>query len=165
MGDQKLEHLFDGFAIIHRYVIRDGEVQYQTRILDTDTWVRSCKANRLAVTQFGTYAYPDLCKGTLDKYGTIINTAATTTAAAVAVAAATPAAAATTTTTTTTTSTTTTTTPAADAAAATATTTTTTTTITTTTTTTTITTTLQHTSLLIKSRGAKLLLHYNRFFL
>ena len=72
MGDQKLEHLFDGFAIIHRYVIRDGEVQYQTRILDTDTWVRSCKANRLAVTQFGTFAYPDPCKSIFDKYGAAV---------------------------------------------------------------------------------------------
>ncbi|KAK7100696.1 beta,beta-carotene 15,15'-dioxygenase-like [Littorina saxatilis] len=67
VGDQQLDHLFDGFAVIHRFIIHDGEVKYQSRILDTDTWVKSCKANRLVVSQFAAYAYPDPCKGMFDK--------------------------------------------------------------------------------------------------
>ena len=67
VGEQQLDHLYDGFAIIHRFIIQDGDVKYQSRILDSDSWVNSCKANRLVVTQFAAYAYPDPCKSTLDK--------------------------------------------------------------------------------------------------
>ncbi|KAL8570024.1 hypothetical protein ACOMHN_036301 [Nucella lapillus] len=59
VGEQKLQHLFDGFAVIHRYVIHDGDVTFQSRILDSDTWVNSCKANRLVSSQFVTGAEPD----------------------------------------------------------------------------------------------------------
>ncbi|XP_076440805.1 beta,beta-carotene 15,15'-dioxygenase-like [Babylonia areolata] len=67
VGNQKLEHLFDGLALVHRFLIYDGDVSYQSRILDTDTWTRSCKANRLVSSQFATYAYPDPCKSLFDK--------------------------------------------------------------------------------------------------
>lgn len=62
VGETQLDHLFDGFAFLHRYHIHDGNVQYQSRILDSDAWVNSVKANRLVVSQFSSYAFPDPCK-------------------------------------------------------------------------------------------------------
>lgn len=67
VGNQKLEHLFDGFAVLHRFVIHDGTVKYHSRILDSDAWVNSCKADRLVVTQFATFASPDPDKSVFDK--------------------------------------------------------------------------------------------------
>lgn len=62
LGESRTKHLFDGFSVLHRFTISNGKVTYFPRILDTDTWQQSVKANRLVTSQFGTYAYPDPCK-------------------------------------------------------------------------------------------------------
>ncbi|KAK7493748.1 hypothetical protein BaRGS_00015077 [Batillaria attramentaria] len=67
VGETKLDHLFDGFSVLHRFIIRDGEVKYQSRILDSDSWVNSVKANRLVASQFASYTYPDPCKSIFSK--------------------------------------------------------------------------------------------------
>ncbi|KAK7485274.1 hypothetical protein BaRGS_00023525 [Batillaria attramentaria] len=67
VGETKLDHFFDGFSVLHRFIIRDGEVKYQSRILDSDSWVNSVKANRLVISQFASYAYPDPCKSIFSK--------------------------------------------------------------------------------------------------
>ena len=62
VGGTRLRHLFDGFAILHQFHMSKGKVTYRSRVLDTDTWVQSVKANRLVATQFGTFETPDPCK-------------------------------------------------------------------------------------------------------
>ena len=67
VGDTHLRHLFDGFAILHQFHMSKGKVTYRSRVLDTDTWVQSVKANRLIATQFGTFETPDPCKSRFAK--------------------------------------------------------------------------------------------------
>ncbi|PVD23313.1 hypothetical protein C0Q70_16581 [Pomacea canaliculata] len=67
IGETCLEHLLDGFSVLHRYIIHDGEVQYQSHVLESEAWTSSGKANRLVVSQFATYASPDPCKSFLSK--------------------------------------------------------------------------------------------------
>ena len=62
VGNTHLRHLFDGFAILHRFHLSKGKVTYMSRVLDTDTWQESVKANRLVATQFGTFRTRDPCK-------------------------------------------------------------------------------------------------------
>ncbi|KAK7501896.1 hypothetical protein BaRGS_00006982, partial [Batillaria attramentaria] len=62
VGETRLRHLFDGFAVLHRFDLHQGKVTYTSRVLDSESWERSVKANRLVTTQFGTYAHPDPCK-------------------------------------------------------------------------------------------------------
>lgn len=62
VGESHLRHLFDGFAVLHRFDLHNGKVTYTSRVLDSESWQRSVKANRLVTTQFGTYAHPDPCK-------------------------------------------------------------------------------------------------------
>lgn len=68
IGETCLEHLLDGFSVLHRYIIHDGEVQYQSHVLESEAWTSSGKANRLVVSQFATYASPDPCKSFLSKW-------------------------------------------------------------------------------------------------
>ncbi|XP_076472517.1 retinal Mueller cells isomerohydrolase-like [Babylonia areolata] len=69
VGDKVMKHLFDGFCVLHRFHVTRGgkKVTYTSRVLDTDTYVRSVKANRLVSSQFGTYHTPDPCKGILGR--------------------------------------------------------------------------------------------------
>lgn len=68
VGDIKMKHLFDGFAVISHYDIKDGKVFYKNRILRSDTWNESIKANRLVYSQFGMMEFPDPCKSIFSRF-------------------------------------------------------------------------------------------------
>lgn len=68
IGDIKMNHLFDGFSVLSRYDIKDGKVFYKNRILRSDTWNESIKANRLVYGQFGTLEIPDPCKNIFSRF-------------------------------------------------------------------------------------------------
>ncbi|XP_048255585.1 beta,beta-carotene 15,15'-dioxygenase-like [Haliotis rufescens] len=68
VGETTVKHLFDGMAVLHKFIIKDGKVQYQNKLLDSDTLTRSLKANRLVVGQFSTAAYPDPCKSIFARF-------------------------------------------------------------------------------------------------
>ncbi|XP_067679403.1 beta,beta-carotene 15,15'-dioxygenase-like [Haliotis asinina] len=68
VGETTVKHLFDGMAVIHKFIIKDGKVQYQNKLLDSDTLTRSLKANRLVVSQFATAAFPDPCKSIFARF-------------------------------------------------------------------------------------------------
>ena len=55
-------HVFDGMAVLHQYVIKDGQVSYRNKLLDSDTYRRNKAANRIVVTEFGVVGHPDPCK-------------------------------------------------------------------------------------------------------
>ncbi|GAB1603447.1 retinal Mueller cells isomerohydrolase-like [Argonauta hians] len=71
VGETKLNHLFDGMAVISRYDIKDGHVYYKNRILRSKTWNESVKANRLVYNQFGAVAIPDPCKSIFSRFFSI----------------------------------------------------------------------------------------------
>ncbi|XP_042877541.1 beta,beta-carotene 15,15'-dioxygenase-like [Penaeus japonicus] len=67
-GDTRINHLFDGTAYIHQFNIIDGKVTYQSRYLNSDTYKKNKKADRIVVSEFGTAAYPDPCKTLLQRF-------------------------------------------------------------------------------------------------
>ena len=67
MGKDEWKHLFDGFAVVHRWTIKDGKVTFQASILDSEHYQKCFKANRLIGMGFGSY-FPDPCKTMFKKY-------------------------------------------------------------------------------------------------
>lgn len=67
-GNTRINHLFDGTAYIHQFNIIDGKVTYQSRYLNSDTYKKNKKADRIVVAEFGTAAYPDPCKTLLQRF-------------------------------------------------------------------------------------------------
>lgn len=45
-----------------RFGINNGTVTYQCRFLQSEIYKKTCKANRLIITEFGTKAVPDPCQ-------------------------------------------------------------------------------------------------------
>ncbi|XP_075904663.1 beta,beta-carotene 15,15'-dioxygenase [Nelusetta ayraudi] len=62
VGDSEYNHWFDGLSLIHSFTFSDGEVTYRSKFLNSDTYRRNTKANRIVVSEFGTMIYPDPCK-------------------------------------------------------------------------------------------------------
>ena len=62
IGDTKYNHLFDGLALLHRFHISEGKVEYRSKFLASDTYLTNMKANRIIVSEFGTLRFPDPCK-------------------------------------------------------------------------------------------------------
>ncbi|XP_066996131.2 carotenoid isomerooxygenase [Anabrus simplex] len=62
VGDMTFEHLFDSSALLHRFCISNGNVTYQNRFLQSQTFKRNTAAQRIVVTEFGTKAAPDPCQ-------------------------------------------------------------------------------------------------------
>jgi len=67
-GDTSFNHWFDGSALIHRFKLKNGEVWYQNRFLNSDAYVKDKSANRIVVTEFGTFAPPDPCKNCFERF-------------------------------------------------------------------------------------------------
>ncbi|XP_035829185.1 retinoid isomerohydrolase [Aplysia californica] len=61
MGDTRYRHMFDGLAVLHRWSITDGKVTYLSSILDTDSYKKCVKADRLVGDGVGT-SFPDPCR-------------------------------------------------------------------------------------------------------
>jgi len=61
-GHDEGVHLFDGMAVLHQYIIKEGQVSYRNKLLDSDTYKRNKAANRIVVTEFGVVGHPDPCK-------------------------------------------------------------------------------------------------------
>ncbi|XP_046576729.1 beta,beta-carotene 15,15'-dioxygenase-like, partial [Haliotis rubra] len=68
VGETTVDHLFDGLAVLHKFTVKDGKVQYQSKLLDSETLAKCLKANRLVVGQFATAAYPDPCKSIFTRF-------------------------------------------------------------------------------------------------
>lgn len=61
-GEDGSSHLFQGYAVVHRFSIQQGGVKYTSRVLDREAWMRAVKARRTAVGENGeTGDYPDPC--------------------------------------------------------------------------------------------------------
>ncbi|MDL5360946.1 carotenoid oxygenase family protein [Halalkalicoccus sp. NIPERK01] len=53
VGDRTLAHWFDGFALLRRFEIHDGEIGYSSRFLDSDAY-RAAQDGELRYGEFGT---------------------------------------------------------------------------------------------------------------
>ncbi|KAK7093795.1 retinal Mueller cells isomerohydrolase-like [Littorina saxatilis] len=65
VGEADTTHLFEGYAVLHRYDVKNGAVKYMSRILDREAWLKAVKARRTAVGEDGsTKEYDDPCMTT-----------------------------------------------------------------------------------------------------
>lgn len=67
-GDTRYNHWFDGEAIINKFSIENGKVQFSSRFLRSRSYVESEKNNRIMFSQFGTTAPPDPCKNIFSRF-------------------------------------------------------------------------------------------------
>jgi len=61
MGNDRFSNLFDGYSVLHRWSIHDGEVTYLSTALDSDLYKKAVKHNRLIGEAIGSN-FPDPCK-------------------------------------------------------------------------------------------------------
>lgn len=61
VGAMRFNHLFDSSALLHRFAIDGGRCTYQCRFIQTDTYKRNMRAQRIVVSEFGTSSVPDPC--------------------------------------------------------------------------------------------------------
>ncbi|XP_041456517.1 beta,beta-carotene 15,15'-dioxygenase-like isoform X2 [Lytechinus variegatus] len=64
IGEDRVDHFFDGLSFLHRFIIEEGgKVKYQGRFLRSDIYEKALKHQRLTFNGFGTPArHPDPCK-------------------------------------------------------------------------------------------------------
>ena len=58
VGSEMFKHWFDGFAMLHRFTIHNGNVSYENKFLQSDTYKISMQEGHIAFGQFAT----DPCK-------------------------------------------------------------------------------------------------------
>ncbi|XP_067343020.1 beta,beta-carotene 15,15'-dioxygenase isoform X1 [Channa argus] len=73
VGDTSYNHWFDGMAIMHSFTFKHGEMTHRSRFLRGDTYKANMAANRIAVSEMGTMAYPDPSKSVIVKVVTFLN--------------------------------------------------------------------------------------------
>ncbi|KAI1285618.1 Beta,beta-carotene 9',10'-oxygenase [Halotydeus destructor] len=61
IGKCEYNHLFDGPALLQMYKIKDGQVTYQNTFLQSDSYRKNIKAQRIVVTALGTRSHRDPC--------------------------------------------------------------------------------------------------------
>ncbi|XP_064390885.1 beta,beta-carotene 15,15'-dioxygenase-like [Halichondria panicea] len=62
IGDTKLNHWFDGMALLHSFTIKSGKVMYSSKFLRSDYYTNNMAAKRMVMSSIGTAAVPDPCK-------------------------------------------------------------------------------------------------------
>ncbi|KAK8747233.1 hypothetical protein OTU49_016702 [Cherax quadricarinatus] len=61
VGEYQYNHVFDGSALLHRFHFSDGLVTYQNKFLESRSYLKDTRAQRIVVNYFGTRAHPDPC--------------------------------------------------------------------------------------------------------
>src|SRR5437660_7062204 len=54
VGEQKMRHWFDGFAMLHRFGIAGGKVSYANRFLETKAYRAAQEQGEIVYSEFGT---------------------------------------------------------------------------------------------------------------
>lgn len=67
-GKDQYLHAMDGLAIIHAVEIQNGQAKYRSRVLDSEVFQKNSLAQRICVTEFGTFQTPDPCMTILEKF-------------------------------------------------------------------------------------------------
>ncbi|XP_032669316.1 carotenoid isomerooxygenase-like [Odontomachus brunneus] len=73
VGEYSYQHVFDSAALVHRFRIENGQVTYQRRFVQTDTYKKNRVAQRIVVTEFGTKAMPDPCQSIFHRVSSVFH--------------------------------------------------------------------------------------------
>ncbi|KAK0402591.1 hypothetical protein QR680_016422 [Steinernema hermaphroditum] len=68
IGDNEVNHWFDGLAYIRRYYFENGKMFYSAKHLRSKAFKLNHAANRIVVGEFGTAAFPDPCKTMFQRF-------------------------------------------------------------------------------------------------
>lgn len=68
VGDDQVGHMFDGFALMHKFEIAKGKVFYSSRYLRGEGYTKAMAQNRLVISGFGTTTVPDPCKSIFSRF-------------------------------------------------------------------------------------------------
>ncbi|KAF2894758.1 hypothetical protein ILUMI_11414 [Ignelater luminosus] len=55
------QHIFDSLALLRKFTVKNGEVTYQCRFLESEVYKACTEAKRIVMTGFGTKSVPDPC--------------------------------------------------------------------------------------------------------
>jgi beta,beta-carotene 9',10'-dioxygenase len=69
VGDQSMNHWFDGFAMLHRFGIADGRVSYANRFLQTKAYRAAKESGEITYSEFAT----DPCRSLFGRVFSIFN--------------------------------------------------------------------------------------------
>jgi len=69
VGDQSMNHWFDGFAMLHRFGIADGKVSYANRFLQTKAYRAAKEKGEIVYSEFAT----DPCRSLFGRVFSIFN--------------------------------------------------------------------------------------------
>jgi len=64
----RYNHWFDGMALLHQFQLRNGTVTYQSKFLQSNSYLINNQHNRIVVSEFGTLAMPDPCKSVFARF-------------------------------------------------------------------------------------------------
>ncbi|OXB68152.1 UNVERIFIED_CONTAM: hypothetical protein H355_010658, partial [Colinus virginianus] len=67
-GEEKYNHWFDGMALLHQFQLKSGTVTYQSKFLQSNSYLTNNQHNRIVVSEFGTLAMPDPCKSVFARF-------------------------------------------------------------------------------------------------
>ncbi|EDO46083.1 predicted protein [Nematostella vectensis] len=67
-GEFEYNHIFDGPALLYRFTIDNGKVEYFNKFLRSKSFLENTKANRITHMEYGTNAVPDPCKSIFHRY-------------------------------------------------------------------------------------------------
>jgi carotenoid cleavage dioxygenase-like enzyme len=73
VGEQTMNHWFDGLAMLHRFSFADGEVSYANRFLQTRAWRAAHERGRIAYSEFAT----DPCRSLFQRVTSMFSPAIT----------------------------------------------------------------------------------------
>ncbi|XP_070552531.1 carotenoid-cleaving dioxygenase, mitochondrial-like [Ptychodera flava] len=68
VGHDKYNCVFDGLALLHLFEINAGRVTYRSRFLRSEAYKEAVAANRIVISEVGTFAYPDPCKSIFERF-------------------------------------------------------------------------------------------------
>ncbi|CAG0886907.1 unnamed protein product [Cyprideis torosa] len=71
-GTMEMKHLFDGMALLHAFTFHEGQVTYDSRFVQSNSFRKNKATNRIVVDEFGTRAVPDPCKNIFQRYFTYL---------------------------------------------------------------------------------------------
>ena len=62
VGDETFGHWFDPLALMHRFKVNKGQVTYQSKFLESDSYKKTMEEGRIVFSGFGTQIAPDPCQ-------------------------------------------------------------------------------------------------------